>query len=70
MAYYFGARCGFDKSDRKRLFNMKNDMPSIFEVVTGEEKKQVKEKPSTSSHNGSKSKSNSKVQRTIKSQVK
>jgi len=69
MAYYFGARCGFGKSDRKRLFNMINDMPSILEVVIGAEKKHVKENSSNSINNGSKSKSNSKVQRAIKSQV-
>ncbi|CAJ2663515.1 PHD finger protein ALFIN-LIKE 3-like isoform X2 [Trifolium pratense] len=61
IAYYFGARFGFDKSDRKRLFNMINELPSIFEVVTGAAKKQVKEKSSGLNHSGSKSKSNSKA---------
>ena len=46
---------------RKRLFNMINDLPTIFEVVTGTVKKQVKEKSSVSNHSSSKSKSNSKV---------
>ncbi|KAL5062467.1 hypothetical protein RYX36_024204 [Vicia faba] len=55
------ARFGFDKSDRKRLFNMINELPSIFEVVTGTTKKKVKEKSSVSNHSGRKSKSNSKV---------
>uniref|UniRef100_A0A803MGA4 PHD finger protein ALFIN-LIKE n=1 Tax=Chenopodium quinoa TaxID=63459 RepID=A0A803MGA4_CHEQI len=32
VAFYFGARFGFEKSDRKRLFNMINDLPSIFEA--------------------------------------
>ncbi|CAL5376386.1 unnamed protein product [Camellia sinensis] len=46
---------------RKHLFNMINDLPTIFEVVTGTAKKQVKEKSSVSNHSNSKSKSNSKV---------
>ncbi|XP_021640886.1 PHD finger protein ALFIN-LIKE 3 isoform X1 [Hevea brasiliensis] len=63
VAFYFGARFGFDKADRKRLFNMINDVPTIYEVVTGAEKKQVKEKSSVTNHNSNKSKSNPKVQR-------
>ncbi|XP_024022512.1 PHD finger protein ALFIN-LIKE 4 [Morus notabilis] len=59
VAFYFGARFGFDKTDRKRLFNMINDLPTIFEVVTGAAKKQVKEK-SSANHGSNKSKSNSK----------
>ncbi|KAK2406506.1 PHD finger protein ALFIN-LIKE 4 [Trifolium repens] len=70
IAYYFGARFGFDKSDRKRLFNMINELPSIFEVVTGAAKKQVKEKSSVLNNSGSKSKSNSKAQRAPEPQVK
>ncbi|KAE8682619.1 PHD finger protein ALFIN-LIKE 5 [Hibiscus syriacus] len=38
VAFYFGARFGFDKSD--------SDLPTIFEVVTGAAKKQTKEKSS------------------------
>ncbi|KAK6128042.1 hypothetical protein DH2020_038206 [Rehmannia glutinosa] len=60
VAFYFGARFRFDKSDRKRLFNMINDLPTVFEVVTGAAKKQQKEKSSVSNHSSSKSKSNSK----------
>uniref|UniRef100_A0A0R0FQK5 PHD finger protein ALFIN-LIKE n=1 Tax=Glycine max TaxID=3847 RepID=A0A0R0FQK5_SOYBN len=60
VAFYFGARFGFDKADRKRLFNMINDLPTIFEVVTGMAKKQGKEKSSVSNHSSTKSKSNSK----------
>ncbi|KAG7025880.1 PHD finger protein ALFIN-LIKE 5 [Cucurbita argyrosperma subsp. argyrosperma] len=59
VAYYFGARFGFDKADRRRLFNMINDLPTVFEVVTGVAKKPVKEK--SSSANGSRSKSNFKT---------
>ncbi|XP_057425003.1 PHD finger protein ALFIN-LIKE 4-like [Lotus japonicus] len=55
VAFYFGARFGFDKSDRKRLFGMINDLPTVFEVVTGVAKKQGKE-----SHSSNKPKSNSK----------
>ncbi|KAF7843566.1 PHD finger protein ALFIN-LIKE 3-like isoform X1 [Senna tora] len=68
IAFYFGARFGFDKADRKRLFNMINDLPTIFEVVTGTAKKEVKEKSSVSNHSGSKSKSSSKVQRASETQ--
>ncbi|KAI4337172.1 hypothetical protein L6164_015619 [Bauhinia variegata] len=61
VAFYFGARFGFDKADRKRLFNMINDLPTIFEVVTGLAKKQGqvqgKEKSSVSNHSSNKSKS-------------
>ncbi|KAK7328955.1 hypothetical protein VNO77_23095 [Canavalia gladiata] len=60
VAFFFGARFGFDKADRKRLFTMINDLPTIFEVVTGSAKKQAKEKSSILNHNN-KSKSGSKV---------
>ncbi|KAB1209387.1 PHD finger protein ALFIN-LIKE 5 [Morella rubra] len=56
VAFYFGARYGFDKADRKRLFTMINDLPTIFEVVTGMTKKQSKEKTSVSNHSSNKSK--------------
>ncbi|XP_024631067.1 PHD finger protein ALFIN-LIKE 4 isoform X1 [Medicago truncatula] len=59
VAFYFGARFGFDKADRKRLFNMINDLPTIFEAVTGSGRKQGKEK-SVSNNSSTKSKSNSK----------
>ncbi|CAA0829313.1 PHD finger protein ALFIN-LIKE 5 [Striga hermonthica] len=70
VAFYFGARFGFDKADRKRLFSLINDLPTIFEVVTGAAKKQVKEKSHVSNHSGSKSKSNSKANKTTKVQAK
>ncbi|KAF4365841.1 hypothetical protein CsatB_006325 [Cannabis sativa] len=60
VAFYFGARFGFDKADRKRLFGLINELPTIFEVVTGVVKKQVKDKSSNSNHGSNKSKSNSK----------
>ncbi|XP_031103106.1 PHD finger protein ALFIN-LIKE 4-like isoform X1 [Ipomoea triloba] len=63
VAFYFGSRFGFDKADRKRLFNMINDMPTVFEVVTGAAKKQQKEKSSVSNHSSNKTKSNPKPQR-------
>ncbi|KAL3824482.1 hypothetical protein ACJIZ3_020511 [Penstemon smallii] len=68
VAFYFGARFGYDKADRKRLFNMINDLPTVFEVVTGVAKKQQKEKTSVSNHSSNKSKSNSKA--TPETQVK
>ncbi|KAI3443590.1 hypothetical protein Pfo_000255 [Paulownia fortunei] len=70
VAFYFGARFGFDKADRKRLFNMINDLPTVFEVVTGAAKKQLKDKSSVSNHSGSKSKSNSKTGKLSKTQAK
>ncbi|CAN7025046.1 unnamed protein product [Brassica rapa subsp. trilocularis] len=60
VAFFFGARFGFDKADRKRLFNMMNDLPSIFEVVAGTAKKASKEKSSVSNNSSNRSKSNSK----------
>lgn len=54
---------------RKRLFNMINDFPTVFEVVTGTAKKQVKEKPSISIHSSNKTKLNSKVSRTLRLQL-
>ncbi|XP_073048333.1 PHD finger protein ALFIN-LIKE 5-like [Primulina eburnea] len=48
VAFYFGARFGFDKADRKRLFNMINELPTIFELVSGAAKKQQKEKSAVS----------------------
>ncbi|KAM7493502.1 hypothetical protein LguiB_028111 [Lonicera macranthoides] len=56
FAFYFGARFAFDRADRKRLFNMINDLPTIFEVVTGAAKKQTKEESPFSNHSSSKSK--------------
>ncbi|XP_019191960.1 PREDICTED: PHD finger protein ALFIN-LIKE 4-like [Ipomoea nil] len=71
VAFYFGARFGFDKADRKRLFNMINDLPTIFEVVTGAAKKQVKEKSSvTNNSSNNKSKSNPKPVKYSKVQAK
>ena len=47
---------------RKRLFNMVNDLPSVFEVVVEfAAKKQSKEKSSVSNNSSNRSKSNSKV---------
>ncbi|XP_071717557.1 PHD finger protein ALFIN-LIKE 4-like [Rutidosis leptorrhynchoides] len=60
VSFYFGSRFGFDKSDRKRLFNMINDLPTIFEVVNGTAKNYQKVKSTVSNHSSTKSKSNSK----------
>ncbi|XP_073004406.1 PHD finger protein ALFIN-LIKE 8-like isoform X2 [Typha latifolia] len=68
VAFYFGARFGFDKESRRRLFNMINGLPTIYEVVTGTSKKQSKEK---TTNNGSKSnKSSSKPSRQSDSHTK
>ncbi|CAI0443618.1 unnamed protein product [Linum tenue] len=45
VSFYFGAR--LNRNERKRLFSMINDLPSLFEVVTG--RKPVKDKPSVDS---------------------
>ncbi|KAG0480587.1 hypothetical protein HPP92_011166 [Vanilla planifolia] len=57
VAFYFGARFGFDKEARRRLFNMINSLPTIFEVVTGTAKKQSKDVTSNGSSKNSKSSS-------------
>nr|DAD38798.1 TPA_asm: hypothetical protein HUJ06_013120 [Nelumbo nucifera] len=62
VAFYFGARFGFDKNDRKRLFQMMNDLPTIFEVVTGVAKKQPREKSAATPNSSSKNKSVGKMQ--------
>nr|AXP84154.1 hypothetical protein Gohir.A07G020800 [Gossypium hirsutum] len=54
------ARDGVQERDWECLFNMINDLPTIFEVVTGAAKKHTKEKSSVSNHSSKKSKSNSK----------
>ncbi|XP_031492185.1 PHD finger protein ALFIN-LIKE 4-like isoform X2 [Nymphaea colorata] len=69
VAFYFGARFGFDKNDRRRLFNMINDLPTIFEVVTGTAQL-VKEKSSVTSNGSNKLKPNAKVPHLTESQTK
>lgn len=62
VAFYFGARFGFDKAARKRLFSMINDLPTILEVVSGAARKQSKERSSVTHQSSSyKFKSNSKM---------
>ncbi|GMP63424.1 hypothetical protein CsSME_00025128 [Camellia sinensis var. sinensis] len=60
VAFYFGARFGFGKSERKRLFQLINDLPTIFEVVTGNVR-QSKDQSGPHS-NSSKIKSSGKMQ--------
>jgi hypothetical protein len=62
VAFYFGARFGFGKNERKRLFQMINDLPTVYEVVTGKAVQSKDQTPSTQK-NGSKSKSNVKTSR-------
>ncbi|CAL1353137.1 unnamed protein product [Linum trigynum] len=61
VAFYFGARFGFGKNERKRLFQMINEVPTIFEVVSGPGK-QPKDQSATHNNSSSKSKSSSKMQ--------
>ncbi|GAB2278252.1 PHD finger protein Alfin1 [Dionaea muscipula] len=51
VAFYFGARFGFGKNERKRLFQLINELPTVFEVLTGNNAKQSKEHSGT--HNSS-----------------
>ncbi|XP_041015097.1 PHD finger protein ALFIN-LIKE 7 [Juglans microcarpa x Juglans regia] len=67
VAFYFGARFGFGKNERKRLFQMINDLPTIFEVVTGNVKLP---KDQSATHNSSKSKSSGKPSRQSELQAK
>ncbi|KAL2454878.1 PHD finger protein ALFIN-LIKE 6 [Abeliophyllum distichum] len=60
VAFYFGARFGFGKSERKRLFQMINDLPTVFEVVTGAVK-QAKDEATAPNNNG-KNKSSGRMQ--------
>lgn len=60
VPFYFGARFGFGKSERKRLFQMINDLPTVFEVVTGNVKQPNDQ--SSVQNNNSKSKSSGKPQ--------
>ncbi|KAE8710433.1 PHD finger protein ALFIN-LIKE 4 [Hibiscus syriacus] len=60
VAHYFGARFGFDKTDRRLLFGLINDLPTVCEIVTGIAKRQTKEKSSVSNHSSNKSKLNAK----------
>ncbi|KAK8591091.1 hypothetical protein V6N13_031158 [Hibiscus sabdariffa] len=53
VAHYFGARFGFNRTDRKHLFGLISDLPTIFEIVSGSAKKQTKEKSSVSNHSSS-----------------
>ncbi|KAL8522594.1 hypothetical protein ACS0TY_012657 [Phlomoides rotata] len=69
IAFYFGARFGFDKAKRKVLFDMINELPTVYEIVSGASKKQQKEKSSVS-NSSSKSKSNSKSGVISKAQTK
>lgn len=55
VAFYFGARFGFGKSERKRLFQMINQLPTLFEVVTGAVKQE--KDAAVARNNGNKSNS-------------
>ncbi|KAL8153430.1 hypothetical protein V2J09_011190 [Rumex salicifolius] len=70
VAFYFGSRFGFDKADRKRLFNLVNELPTLFEVVTGTAKKPLKEKSSNSNHGTNKARTNSKAVKSSKTTPK
>ncbi|OQU77499.1 PHD finger protein ALFIN-LIKE 1 [Sorghum bicolor] len=53
VAFYYAAR--LNRNDRKRLFSMMNDLPTVFEVVSGGVK-QSKERDRSSTDNGGRNK--------------
>ncbi|KAG4207736.1 hypothetical protein ERO13_A03G086600v2 [Gossypium hirsutum] len=55
VAFYFGARFSFGKNERKRLFRMINELPTIFEVVTGNVKQPTDQHANHNSSGKSKS---------------
>ncbi|KAK4359597.1 hypothetical protein RND71_021826 [Anisodus tanguticus] len=63
VSFYFGAR--LNRNERKRLFSLINDVPTVFEVVT--ERKPIKDKPSADS--GSRSRGSS-IKRSSEGQAK
>lgn len=50
VAFYYGAR--FDRNDRKKLFNMVNELPTVFDIVTGKKQKEQKAAGHTPSGKG------------------
>jgi hypothetical protein len=64
VAFYYGAR--FDRNERKRLFSLINELPTVFDVVTG--KKLVKEKSTNNSNNNNNSSGGTKAKPAAKMQ--
>lgn len=58
VAFYAGARFGFSKAERKKLFDMINALPTIHEVVAGVPKTRQKEESTVSNQSKNKSKPN------------
>ncbi|KAJ7566471.1 hypothetical protein O6H91_02G104700 [Diphasiastrum complanatum] len=65
VAFFYGAR--FDKFERKRLFSMINELPTLFDIVSG--RKPAKEKSSVT-NSGSKAKTPGKSQKSSELQTK
>uniref|UniRef100_A0A0D9ZUM5 PHD finger protein ALFIN-LIKE n=1 Tax=Oryza glumipatula TaxID=40148 RepID=A0A0D9ZUM5_9ORYZ len=59
VAFYYAAR--LNRNDRKRLFGMMNDLPTVYEVVSGS--RQSKERDRSGMDNSSRNKISSKVTR-------
>ncbi|KAK6143795.1 hypothetical protein DH2020_024143 [Rehmannia glutinosa] len=57
VSFYFGARFGFGKTERKRLFQMVNELPTLFEIVNGP----VKQQQAAAQNNSSKNKSSGRM---------
>ncbi|EER97523.1 hypothetical protein BDA96_02G388800 [Sorghum bicolor] len=64
VAFYFGARFGFNRNDRKRLYSLIDDLPMAFEIVSGKSETKAPAPapptPNSSNHSNIKSKSNNK----------
>ncbi|GMH05907.1 hypothetical protein Nepgr_007747 [Nepenthes gracilis] len=67
VAFYFGSRCGFGKNDRMMLFQMINEFPTVFEVLTGNDKQATYE---SSNHNSSRKNKSSGKSHLSESQMK
>eukprot|EP00246_Nothoceros_aenigmaticus_P004832 TRINITY_DN16548_c0_g1_i1.p1 TRINITY_DN16548_c0_g1~~TRINITY_DN16548_c0_g1_i1.p1 ORF type:complete len:247 (-),score=35.49 TRINITY_DN16548_c0_g1_i1:448-1188(-) len=59
VAFFYGAR--LDKNERKRLFNMVNELPTVFDIVTG--RKPLKDNKPSTNNSGTKNKHQTKMPR-------
>lgn len=81
VAFFFAARVGLDRNDRKRLFTLINDLPTVFEVLNGAANANTNgrvangsshsgSKSTVTSHSGNKSKANPKEGRALENSAK
>lgn len=57
VAFYFGARFSFGRNERKKLFQMINELPTVFEIVSGNNKQPKEQSGATHNNSSSKNKS-------------